>query len=291
MNDLHGQWYIRRQGEISGPFNASVISKHLQIGRLSMEDEVSADSEHWLPLAKQPLFHADSDKADRARRYLDERTGLDRRHKQKKPPREARKRRGDRRSPEPEETVSHRALRRYLMQQFRQRREKMFWPLLTTFALLLAIVMLATFYPSTIPVPMPNCTSPAAPGVNWDNCLKPELSLKGTDLSGASLRNSQMPQADLMNALLADVDLAYAKLTQANLSYSNLNNASLFGSDLTEADLSYANLSGADLAYADLSNARLGGAELKGARLDRAIWIDGRECAEGSTGECLLSAE
>ncbi len=291
MNDSHGQWYIRIQGQITGPFNASVISKHLLIGRLSMEDEVSVDGEHWLPLSKQPALHPSREDADKARRYLDERTGLDRRSQQKSAPQEARKRRGDRRSPEPEETMSHRALRRYLMQQFRQRREKMFWPLLTTFALLLALLMLATIFPTTIPVPLPNCSAPAAPAVNWNNCLKPDLALSGSDLSGASFRNSQMVSADLMNTLLTDADLAYANLQRANLSYSNLSEASLFGSNLSEADLSYADLSKADLAYADLSNARLGGAELKGARLDKAIWIDGRECAEGSVGECLLSGE
>jgi hypothetical protein len=291
MNDTHGQWYIRRQGEISGPFNASVISKHLQLGRLSMDDEVSADAQHWLPLAKQTALHPAREDVDKVRRYLDERTGLDRRHQQKSPPREARKRRGDRRSPEPEETMSRRALRRYLMEQFRHRREKMFWPLLTTFVLLLALIILATLFPTTIPVPLPNCSAPPAPGVNWNNCLKPDLSLRGADLSGASFRNSQLSHADLMNAILTETDMAYANLYQANLSYSNLSHTSLFGSNLTEADLSYADLRNADLAYADLSNAKLGGAELEGARLDKAIWIDGRECAEGSVGECLSSAE
>lgn len=291
MNNTHGQWYIRKQGEISGPFSALVISKHLQIGRLSMDDEVSADSEHWLPLAKQPALHPAREDEDKVRRYLDERTGLDRRHQQKSPPREARKRRADRRSPEPEDTMSRRALRRYLMQQFRHRREKMFWPLLTTFVLLLALIILATLFPTTIPVPLPNCSAPPAPGVNWNNCLKPDLSLTGADLNGASLRNSQLANANLMNALLTNTDMAYANLHHANLSYSNLSDASLFGSNLTEADLSYADLRNADLAYADLSNAKLGGAELDGVRLDKAIWIDGSECAEGSVGQCLPSAE
>lgn len=290
MNNTQGQWFIRKKGEISGPFNASIITKHLQLGRLSMNDEVSADSEHWLPLSKQPALHPARQDGHKARRFLDERTGLDRRSNQRVPPVEARKRRGDRRSPEAEEEVSRRALRRYLMQQYLQRREKMFWPLLTTFLLLLSLMIMAMLFPSKIPVPMPNCSASAAPGVNWNNCMKPDLALSGADLSGASFRNSQMAGADLMNTLLPRADLAYANLQQANLSYSSLNNASLFGSNLTEADLSYADLSGADLAYADLSDAKLGGAELKGARLDKAIWFDGRQCAEGSVGECLLSA-
>lgn len=291
MNNTQGQWYIRKQGEITGPFTASVIRNHLLLGRLSMEDEVSADGQLWLLLAEQTSLHPSQEESDKRRRYLDERTGLDRRNKQSPPPREARKRRGERRAPEPEEEQSRRALHRYLMQQFCQRREKKFWPLLGTSGLLLALLGLAMLFPKTIPAPLPNCSTPAAPGINWNNCLKPSLSLIGADLSSASLRNSQLSDANLMNALLVNTDMAYADLHNINLSYSDLRHASLFGSNLSGADLSYADLSEADLAYANLNNARLGGAELKGTRLDKAIWIDGRECAEGSIGQCVLSVE
>ncbi len=38
--------------------------------------------------------------------------------------------------------------------------------------------------------------------------------------------------------------------------------------------------------YCNLTRANLGGADLSGADLAWAIWIDGRQCAEGSIGEC-----
>lgn len=289
MTNKHQQWYVRSAGEISGPFNGSVIINHLIVGRLSMGDEVSPDQQHWLPLAEQTTLHPDTADDDKARRHLDERTGQDRRHTQRVVPPEARQRRGERRASEPAFEQNRRALRWQLMQRFQERHQRNWWPLLSTFVLLLLITIMAVLFPTTIPTPLPNCAAPAAPGVNWNNCLKSQATLNEADLSGAGLRNSQLGAASMMNTLLVNADLAYANLRFANLSYADLQGASLFGSNLSEADLSYADLSHADLAYADLSNARLGGSELAGARLDNAIWIDGRICAQGSRGDCLFS--
>lgn len=289
MTYKHGQWYIRKEGEVSGPFNGSVIINHLIVGRLSMADEVSADKQHWLPLEKQTALHPDSSHDDKIKRYLDERTGLERRQLQQAPPEDARQRRGDRRAVEPDIEQERRDLRRRLMAQYRQRRERMFWPLLITFSFLLVLTMLAVLFPTKIPIPLPNCSAPAGPAVNWNNCLKTEAQLNNLDMSNAKLRNSHLGNANMMNSQLQEADIAYANLRLANLSYSDLRGASLFGSNLSKADLSNANLNGADLAYADLSDAQLGGADLTGARLDNAIWLDGRICAEGSSGECLFS--
>lgn len=289
MTHTHGQWYIRKNGDISGPFNGSVIVNHLIIGRLDMDDEVSADKQQWLPLRNQPSLHPDISDEDKARRYLDERTGLDRREQQQTPPPEANQRRGERRAPEMDIEQARRALRQHLLIRYRQRRELMFWPLLITIAVLLFVAVLAVLYPTKIPIPLPNCSAPAEAGVNWSNCLKSQAELANIDMSGAKLRNSQLTAANMMNTKLADADIAYANLRHANLSYSDLSGASLFGANLGEADLSNADLTAADLAYADLSNARIGGAELSEARLDHAIWIDGRVCAIGSTGSCLSS--
>lgn len=289
MTNKHQQWYIRSAGEVSGPFNGSVIMNHLIVGRLTLRDEVSADQQHWLPLAEQPTLHPDTVDDDKAKRYLDERTGQDRRQQQRVLPPEAKQRRGERRAGEPAFEQDRRGLRWQLMQRFRERHERNMWPLLSTFVLLVLITIMAVLFPTTIPTPLPNCAAPAAPGVNWNNCLKSRADLNQADLSGAGLRNSQLGAASMMNTQLVNADLAYANLRYANLSYADLQGASLFGSNLSEADLSYADLRDADLAYADLSNARLGGSELSGARLDNAIWIDGRICAQGSTGECRLS--
>jgi hypothetical protein len=291
MTNKHGQWYIRREGEITGPFNGSVIMNHLIVGRLSMDDEVSADSKKWLPLAQQPNLHPDTASEDKARRHLDERTGLDRRQQQKASSEQLRQRRGERRSSEPDSEQERRDFRRQLMLRYRERSERMFWPLLITFVFLIAITLMAILFPTTIPMPLPNCSSPAAPEVNWNNCLKSQADLTNLDMRAAHLRNSHLNDARLMNTILVDADMAYANLRHADLSYSDLRSAILFGTNLTEADLSNADLSNADLAYADLTNAKLGGAELIGARLDNAIWINGRICAANSIGECRLAAQ
>lgn len=291
MTNRHGQWYIRRQGEISGPFNGSVIINHLIVGRLSMQDEVSADNQRWFTLAQQPALHPENYDEDKARRLLDERTGLDRRQQQTPLAEHLSMRKGERRSKEPKSEQERRDFRRELMQQYRQRSERMFWPLLITFGFLFSITLMAVLFPTTIPMPLPNCSSPPGPEVNWNNCLKSQADLSNLDMRAAHLRNSQFSDARLMNVILADADMAYANLRHADLSYSDLRGAILFGTNLSEADLSNADLRHADLAYADLSNARLGGTELDGARLDNAIWIDGQICAANSVGLCRLATQ
>jgi hypothetical protein len=264
---------------------------HLIVGRLSMDDEVSADSKQWLPLAQHPGLHPDTMSEDKAKRHLDERTGLDRRQQQTPRAEHLRQRRGERRSTEPESEQERRDFRRQLMLRYRDRSERMFWPLLITFGFLIAITLMAILFPTTIPMPLPNCSSPAAPEVNWNNCLKSQADLSNLDMRAAHLRNSHLSDARLMNTFLADADMAYANLRHADLSYSDLSGAILFGTNLTQADLSNADLSNADLAYADLTNAKLGGVQLDGARLDSAIWIDGQVCAANSIGECLLATQ
>lgn len=288
MTNKHGQWYIRRQGEITGPFNGSVIINHLIVGRLNMDDEVSADSKVWLTLAELPDLHPDKAPEEKAKRRLDERTGLDRRKQQEPLSEHLKMRRGERRSNEPDGEQERRDFRRQLMTHYRERSERMFWPLLITFGFLIAITVMAILFPTTIPMPLPNCSSPAGPGVNWNNCLKSQSDLANLDMRAAHLRNSQLSDARLMNSVLAEADIAYANLRHADLSYSDLRSAILFGTNLSETDLSNADLTGADLAYADLTNAKLGGTQFDGARLDNAIWVDGQTCAANSIGECRL---
>jgi len=272
---------------MSGPFNGSVITNHLIVGRLSMRDEVSADKQHWLPLQHQTQLHPDLSDADKAKRHLDERTGLDRREQQVTPPPEAKQRRGERRADEPDIELERRELRRVLMQKYRNRHERMFWPLLITFIALVGITFLAVLYPTTIPVPLPNCAAPPTPEVNWNNCLKSDSQLAGADLTSAKLRNSDLTGVNLMNAALAGADIAYSDLRFTNLSYSNLENAILLGANLTQADFSNADLTQADLSYADLTNANLANAKLDGVRFDHAIWINGQICAPDSIGQCV----
>lgn len=45
--DYRLQWYTRRSGVVRGPFSAEEISRHLILGRIRMEDEISQDRDRW----------------------------------------------------------------------------------------------------------------------------------------------------------------------------------------------------------------------------------------------------
>ena len=40
-------WYTRREGVIRGPFSAENISRHILLGRVHLDDELSQDRENW----------------------------------------------------------------------------------------------------------------------------------------------------------------------------------------------------------------------------------------------------
>ena len=43
------QWYSRREGVIRGPFSAEDITRYLLLGRIRLDDELSADKSAWSP--------------------------------------------------------------------------------------------------------------------------------------------------------------------------------------------------------------------------------------------------
>jgi hypothetical protein len=131
-----------------------------------------------------------------------------------------------------------------------------------------------------------DCTAPAGPGVDWQDCHLRSLHAARADLRAALLTNAAVPAAQLHAADLSGADLRYTDLRDADLSYARLAGASLKGADLRGADLTYADLDGADLSFADLRGASIGGADLRHARLHGALWIDGRRCGDTGEGDC-----
>ena len=81
-----------------------------------------------------------------------------------------------------------------------------------------------------------------------------------------------------------------------NCAKCDLSGANLTGQDFSWTDLSGANLNGADLSKTNLYDANLRGANLTGAKitdtnfvgsdLSDAVWVDGKKCKSGSTGNC-----
>lgn len=292
MKKKNTLWYLRDHGVVSGPFPSSIIINHLILGRLCLQDEISNNKVTWQRIIEFDELHPkleDEKNKDRLKRHLDERTGLDRRQVNEETTEKGQARKQDRRLAEPENLVQRRQLHTLLMKKFRTKKTSFAGPLTILFSTLVIITILAILFPSLLPVPLPNCSAPAEPSVNWSNCLKPNLDVSNQDLSNAQMRNSQLTNSNFMNATLEQVDFAYSNLNSSNFSYANLQSTVLIGADLTGSDLSNSDLSNADLSYADLSDANLGGSTMNNTRFDHAIWINGQKCAEGSNGQCLFS--
>ena len=155
-----------------------------------------------------------------------------------------------------------------------------------------------------------NCDSAATPGVNWQDCDKKLLILKGQDLSGANLisvdftstdlRNSNLlaanfEKATLVRASLADstakgarfdkieayrtdfshMDAQGAVFTSAEVQRSNFEDANLTNVDFTKAELGRAQFHDADISGSRFSFANLARADFRGATFTAPINFDG----------------
>ena len=284
-------WYTRQNDTILGPFSKAMINNKILIGRLSDHDEISNDQQSWQLIFTVPELspRVNTEELDRAKINLDERDGFDRRQSQEPPPIEIlQKRKEERRATENERDIEYRQLRTLLLKKYRQHKERLYWPLVTLSIVMLVCLTLAIIFPTRLPIALPNCETPVGPNINWSNCSKEKLDLHHKNLSGAMLRNSKLLGSNLWNTSFVGADLAYADLRFTNLSYSQLQDSILVGADLQKADLSYADLSNADLSFADLTGANLGASKLDNAILDYAIWPNGKTCASGSIGQCII---
>jgi uncharacterized protein YjbI with pentapeptide repeats len=284
-------WFTREhRTSVRGPFAESVIINNFLLGRLNADDEVSIDQINWQVIYSQPQLMPNDNflSEELIRKRLDERDGFERRYPLEKEIQPfTSSRHNTRRTDENDSNIQRRQLRSLIMQRFRLQKQTMAWPLIITFSVMTIILALTIIYAKPLPLATANCDAPATAGVNWTNCLKPQLNLHNKILSNAQLRNSQLIGANLMNSTLTNADIAYADLRFSNLSYSQLQNSLLLGANLKNANLSNADLSNADLSYADLTGANLGRAKLDNARFDNAIWIDGQICATQSIAGCI----
>lgn len=295
----HTLWYMRQEGRVRGPYPAGVVSRYLLLGRLRLEDEVSPDGQHWHPVETHPhlipqeLLEADTPEG--RERLLQARMREDERLRERRVAGSAQEaiyrdqRRGERRRSEPPEILQHRRQRAELLSRMPDmRRPPGGLRLWTGLALLLVLALGGLFFWSSEPpqTGRPDCTAPAAPGVNWEYCRKAGADLSGVDLTGARLSNTDLLGVRLGRARLSGADLSYADLQRAHLSGADLSGARMVGAVLRDADLSGARLTGADLGYADLRGADLTGADLEGVRFGHALWTDGRTCPEGAVAGC-----
>jgi len=307
-------WYVRHDGRLLGPHPRQVVVDGLLLGRFRWDDPASRDGRTWQPLRLHPEILAAIEPLSReaapapgevppvtwhgerlaaARRWADERTGIDRRTGEEtctvaEPDGTGERRSHDdrRRQRELLQVVIWRRLRRDLAGAYTRSVEwRGWWIPIVVLGMAAAAMALWQREPSTIAVSLASrasdCAAPAAPGVNWAGCERPNARLGDAMLGGARLAGARLTGADLRKA-----DLSYADLSGASLDGAILAEARLYGASLGGADLAAASLEGADLRFADLRHARTAGARFERARLDNAIWIDGRRCAVGSTGRC-----
>lgn len=284
------RWYFRKNGQVHGPYPKPQIEEYLILGRLAPSSEISLDGQYWMTIAASGYFRparaadgADRDDAawaaerSRARhRWLDERIYAE-------PPENAPTRIPE--APEIEALRHDHQVTQHLLQAQRDHRPQYWLAGLATLVVVTAAyfiwhsqgegIVLVRTDPGVV-----DCDRVVA-GVNWTGCDKRDVQLVGAGLKSAHLVSTRLDNADLRGA-----NLAYATLERASLRAANLEAAAMRGTDLSRADLTGANLARADLSYATLTGARIEGVRLDGARLDRAGWIDGRVCAEGSIGEC-----
>lgn len=282
--EVAASWFVRRRGEVKGPFETAQVARFLAAGKLKASDYLSLDKRDWRHPADWPAFARQVDLLVRQREETRTRAVTS-----EDPERDQARRRlaGERRR----RRASVPDISAEVAPRVRMRRGALLAPALIG-ALVLFMAIVAWWLSRGIDAAEPvsstaDCRALPAPGVDWSYCRAAGRDLRGVDLSGARLRNALLEGALLSAATLAGGDLSYADLAGADLSGADLQAAVLKGASLRDARLSGAALAEADLRYANLTGADLQGASLAGADLSQATWIDGRVCADASIGACL----
>ena len=291
-------WFVRRNGDIRGPFPTTAITQFLLVGRLNKFDEVSEDKQVWQAIDDVEELVPEVMKADlsdsvqqsnleASKHGADERGGVERRHEDD--PEHQEQREGERRSAESIDEHAERQARmieRLAAAEQKAKRQNMIMVVVLVLVCAAMLGLMLVYDPGE-EIPDIDCTAVPASGINWSNCDLQGADLNAVDLSKSHIRNANLSSASLFRANLQGVDLAYTNLGLANLRMADMRSASLVGSNFRNSDMRGADLAGADLSYADLQGAQMVGVNLEGARLDKTIWIDGQRCAEGSVGGCI----
>ena len=298
MSELKtGKWFMQRNGKVEGPFASGLISRHILLGRLQMDDKVSQDGQEWqfvkdVPSLIPDILNADEDdplqqeRLMAARRWADERLATDRRDIDADARADERREARDRRDLELDDVTEHRNILRG------RARKGQAQGIFTAELFLTAVVILigwAGYYayqnqPKEVVI---DCQAVPKFAVNWTNCILLNKDLQSANLENALLLNARLASANLQSANLRNANMSYIELSRANLIGADMSLANLKGANLVSADLRGALLVNADLSFANLTGANLRNANIDGARLSKTIWFDGSTCAAGSIGECL----
>ncbi len=285
-------WFVRRNGEIKGPFLSAQITRNILLGRLLPDDQLSVDERNWQSVANHQELYPDvmlenpvnENKLENAKVQVDERVSEKRQQKENMA--EERRRTRERRGNESEMMLEHRQNRKELSDIYKNKHKR---PKLPTFSIALLVIVIIVFGFILNPQQqksLVDCSVPASKGVDWKNCHFINLNAENQNLESAILTDAIFNESVLLGANLTAADMAYAEINKSDLSYANLEDARMIGTSLKQTDLRYANMKNADLSYADLSGALLAGANMKNTKFDNTIWSDGKVCKKGSIGSC-----
>jgi uncharacterized protein YjbI with pentapeptide repeats len=285
-------WFVRRNGEVKGPFLSAQITRNILLGRLHADDEMSLDEQNWQAVARHKELYpdvmqempVDKDKLDLAKIQADERVSDQRRQKENMA--QERRRTRERRGIESDVMLVHRQHRKEINDAYKNNFKRPKLPALSILLLLIVIIAFGFILKPQKQDVLVDCSLPAHERVNWSSCYFIKLNAENQNLESAILTDAILNESNLLGANFSGADMAYAEIMASDLSYANLERARLIGVNLKQTDLRYANLKDANLSYADLSGALLAGANLDNTRFDNAIWIDGQLCKKGSIGSC-----
>lgn len=289
-------WFVRREGQVKGPFLTAQISRNILLGRLNPDDEISVDEVNWQKIIKYSELipevmsqePVDQEKLEIAKIQVDERVSEKRREQQGSHQEMAEERRKtrERRGTESKEMLRHRNNINTLNEKYKKKLKRPKLPVLSIVLLVFVLVVFGFVLTSNQKKEIVDCSVPASKGVNWQNCLFVKLEAENQNLQQSVLTDAKLNNAKLLGVNFSGSDMAYAEIIASDLSYADLEGARLVGANLSKTDLRYANLKNADLSYADLTGALLAGANLNNVQLSNAIWVDGQVCKKGSVGSC-----
>lgn len=252
-NESPQVWFVRQEGVITGSVSEARIRQMLLEGSLTLSDQISLDQQDWKQILQVPSVVPLQLRADT----------------------------GDK------DAVAKVAAREQLRAKDRARIGRVpILPLAVFIVVVAGALLLSLLIGMPAQPEAPNCDRPAAPGVNWRNCLLLGIDVGSASLAGANLNSAVLRQGKFSATNLNAADMSYADMRQADLRYAQMQASLLVGANLQGVDLRDADLRNADLRFADLTGSRIDGVLWSGARLDSAIWFDGRSCGENSLGQC-----
>jgi hypothetical protein len=284
-------WYVRKNGEVSGPFPSPQLRQSFSMKQIDLRDAVSLDGQHWISLMESGVLdteHARPEpvEADDEWRREREKARLRWLNDSVEGPSDS-----PTEAPSADEVDTrlrrHEEETRTLLNAETNRRPAFLAGLASLLVLLAVGVGVwygqsgETGIQTSLAGKVRNCDLPAAEGVVWTGCVKNDVGLPGAILRNANLAKVRLERADLSGA-----DLSYANLDGANLRGANLRGAILRGAGLTLADLTGADLGGANLDFAVLTGASLEGASMGATSLRQTTWVDGRICGNQAVGTC-----